>query len=264
MTVIHNQRIYFIAVGLLALWVGAWGYFVPAQVDSAIPWLVPPLHARFLGAMYLSGVVVMLGCVFSRQYAEVRIAVFMTVIWTGMLFVISLFYLPEFDFARSQVWFWFGAYIAYPLIGLWLIWHDHHANEPVIGAALANWARAYAQTQGVLVTILAFSLMFFPDAMVAVWPWKISKMLAQIYSAPFLSHGVGALMLSHQRTWLEARVVLNGTFVFALGVLMASVIHRGLFNFTHLSALVWFAAFTIATVMLGVLSVFAIRQGGSR
>ena len=105
MTVTRNQRIYFAAVGALALWVGLWGYFLPTQVDRAIPWMVPPLHARFLGAMYLSAVAFTLGCIFSRQYAEVRITVFMTVIWTGMLFVISLFYLPEFDFTRGQVWF---------------------------------------------------------------------------------------------------------------------------------------------------------------
>src|SRR5687767_6939157 len=62
MTVVtRGQRIYFGAVGLLALWVGIWGYFIPGQVDKAIPWLVPPLHARFLGAMYLSGTAFMIG-----------------------------------------------------------------------------------------------------------------------------------------------------------------------------------------------------------
>ena len=46
-TVTRGQKMYFAAVGLLALWVGIWGYFIPTQVDKAIPWLVPPLHARF-------------------------------------------------------------------------------------------------------------------------------------------------------------------------------------------------------------------------
>ena len=51
--VTRGQKIYFAAVGLLALWVGIWGYFIPGRVDRAIPWLVPPLQARFLGALYL-------------------------------------------------------------------------------------------------------------------------------------------------------------------------------------------------------------------
>jgi hypothetical protein len=60
-TVTRGQKIYFAAVGVLALWVGIWGYFIPSQVDKAIPWLVPPFHARFLGAMYLSGTAFMIG-----------------------------------------------------------------------------------------------------------------------------------------------------------------------------------------------------------
>ena len=53
------HRVYFALVGSFALWVGIWGYFVPAEVARAIPWQVTPLHARFLGAMYLSGMVLM-------------------------------------------------------------------------------------------------------------------------------------------------------------------------------------------------------------
>ena len=71
--VTRGQRIYFAAVGLLALWVGIWGYFIPGRVDQAIPWLVPPLHARFLGAMYLSGTTFMVGSILARYYAEVRV-----------------------------------------------------------------------------------------------------------------------------------------------------------------------------------------------
>jgi hypothetical protein len=40
----RNQKIFFAAVGALALWVGLWGFFIPTHVDKAIPWLVPFLH----------------------------------------------------------------------------------------------------------------------------------------------------------------------------------------------------------------------------
>jgi len=106
---------------LFALWVGIWGYFIPSHVDKAIPWLVPPLHARFLGAMYLSAAAFNLGSILAHYYAEVRIVIRMIVIWTGMLLIVSLFYLGEFDYNHKPVWFWFGAYLVYPLIGLWLI-----------------------------------------------------------------------------------------------------------------------------------------------
>jgi hypothetical protein len=258
-----GQKIYFAAVGLLALWVGIWGYFIPGQIDKAIPWLVPPLHARFLGAMYLSGLTFMVGGILAHYYVEVRVMIRIIAIWTGMLFIVSLFYLDEFDYNHKPVWFWFGAYLIYPLIALWLMWRDRTLREEVDGALLPAWVRSYLLVQGVLVTLLALALFLAPEFMVTVWPWKITRLLAQIYSAPFLAYGLSSLMLSRRQTWLEVWVVVTGTFVFALGVLLASFIHRQLFSLADLSTWLWFGGFLLATVMLGVLSVRSIREGGS-
>ena len=75
-TVTRNHKIYFAAVGLLALWVSFWGLLIPEHVDKAIPWLVPPLHARFIGAIYLSAVILMGGSMLARDFAEVKVATF--------------------------------------------------------------------------------------------------------------------------------------------------------------------------------------------
>lgn len=259
----RGQRIYFAAVGLLALWVGVWGYFIPARVDYAIPWLVPPLHARFLGALYLSGVVVMAFSMLARRYAEVRLVMPVTAIWTGLLFVISLFYLGEFDFSSRPVWFWFGAYLIYPLIGLWYMWRDRSRGEGLAGPPLPAWSRAYLLAQGALLTALALALLLAPDAMAGVWPWPITRMLAQVYSSPFLAYGVASLLLGRQRSWPEARVLVVSAWVFACGVLLASLLHRGLFSFAGLAAWLWFGGFALAALVLGVLSARAVRAGGA-
>ncbi|MCB0208556.1 MAG: hypothetical protein KDJ52_04485 [Anaerolineae bacterium] len=261
MPVTRGQKIYFAAVGLLALWVGMWGYFIPGQIDKAIPWLVPPLHARFLGAMYLSGLTFMVGGILAHYYAEVRVMIRVIAIWTGMLFVVSLFYLGEFDYSHRPVWFWFAAYIIYPLIALWLMWRDRTLRENVDGTLLPAWVRSYLLAQGVVVTLLALVLLLAPEFMVTIWPWNITRLLAQIYSAPFLAYGISSLMLSRKQTWLEVWVVITGTFVFALGVLLASFIHRQLFSPANLSTWLWFGGFLLATVMLGLLSVRSIREG---
>jgi hypothetical protein len=257
----RGQRIYFGAVGLLALWVGSWGYFIPDKVDKAIPWLVPPLHARFLGAMYLSGTAFMIGGILAQYYAEVKVMIRTILIWTGMLFVVSLFYLGEFDYSRPQVWIWFGAYIIYPLIALWLIWKDRGLHERLDGSSLPGWVRSYLLAQGVFVSALALILLLAPDFMVGVWPWKITRLLAQIYSAPFLAYGISSLMTSRLQTWAEVRIVVTATFVFVLGVLVASLIHIALFTFRNISTWIWFGGFLLATIMLGMLTMQAIWAG---
>jgi hypothetical protein len=264
MTVVtRGQKIYFAAVGLLALWVGIWGYFFPTRVDTAIPWLVPPFHARFLGALYFSAVVFTVGSILARYYAEVRIVAPVIAIWTGLLFVISLFHLSEFDYSRGPVWFWFGSYLLYPLIGLWLMWQDRSRHETISGPCLPTWGRRYLLTQGVVVTTLALALLLTPEFMVNVWPWKITRLLAQIYSSPFLAYGLSSLVLSRQRTWLEVRVLVVSAFVFGCGVLLASFIHRGVFSPANAATWLWFGGFLLATATLGLLSVQSIRAGGS-
>jgi hypothetical protein len=84
--------------------------------------------------------------------------------------------------------------------------------------------------------------------------------LAQIYSAPFLAYGLSSLMISHLKTWDEIRVVVTATFVFAFGVLLASFIHSALFSLANISTWIWFGGFLLATLMLGFLTIQAIRQ----
>jgi len=252
-SVSRNQKIYFAAVGLLALWVGVWGFFIPEHVDTAIPWLVPPLHARFIGAIYLSGMIIMSGSMMAHQYADVRVVVLMIGIWTGSLFVISLFYLGEFDFSRSTVLIWFGAYIIYPLIAFYLTWIHRNTKSDASVSNIPSWIHNYFLIQGIIITVLALALLFAPELMINVWPWKITRMLAQIYSGPFLAYGFGSVLLSRQRTMSEVRIAATGFFVFAIGVLIASSIHRSLFSSSNPATWIWFGCFALVTLFLGII-----------
>ena len=252
-----GHKIYFFAVGFLALWVGFFGFFLPTHVDWALPWLVPPLHSRFLGSMYLSGATFMILSLFARRWDEVRVVLPMIAIWTGMLFIISLFYLGEFNFAKPQPWIWFGAYLLYPLIALWLAWQYRDVDRTPTGPTLPGWARGYLSVQGIVATVLGLVLLIAPGFMVSVWPWKITQLLAQLYSAPFLSYGIGSLLLARCQTWSEARIGVTSILVFAVGVLIASILHRQLFSIADLSDWLWFIGFALASLMLGLLSIRA-------
>lgn len=257
----RNLKLYFWAVGLFALWVGVWGFFVPTEVDRAIPWLVPPLHARFIGAIYFSATVVMFGGLLARSYADAKASILISTIWTGMLFIISLFYLNEFDFTHKPVWFWFGAYILYPIIGIWFLWKNRNLQEPANGTLLPDWVKKYLLFQGIVLTILSLALLFLPDLMLNLWPWKITRLLAQIYSSPFLAYGVASVMLSQQRTWHEVKVVVTSIFVFTILVLLASLIHRELFSLERIATYVWFGGFLITLAMLGFLTYKSMQNG---
>lgn len=258
------HRIYFAAVALLALRVGFVGYFYPAEIVNVIPWHVPPMHARFLGSMYLSGLVFMVGAMIVRQWHQVRVVVPMIAIWTGMLFVVSLLHVNEFDYSRFQVWIWYGAYFLYPLIAMFLAWfHRADTGHPPQGAPLPNWARTCLIAQGIVVTSLALALLLMPSEMISAWPWKATPLLLQIYASPFLSYGIGSLMLARQKVWAEVSVGVVATFVFSALVLIASFVHRKLFSLDETPDRLWFAGFGLGTAMLALLSIRALTSRSS-
>jgi hypothetical protein len=116
--------------------------------------------------------------------------------------------------------------------------------------------RVYLYAQGAIATLLAICLALAPAAMTTVWPWSIPTLVAHIYCAPFLAYGLGSLYAARQRDWSEVGIVVYGTLVFALGVLIASMLHANLFDPRSLSAWLWFGGFGVATLALAAFAVW--------
>ena len=242
-----------LAVGALAAAVGLPTYFSPANAAKVLPFAVPPLHARLIGAMYLSGLAIMLGAMFARRWSDVRLVPAVTAIWTGGLLLVTLLHLEAFDFATPQAQIWFGAYVAYPLLGIWFLVRRRHVRD--VGAAdrrLPAGSRRWLTGQGVVLSALGAALLVAPGTMAEGWPWPVTPLLAQIYSAPLLAYGMGSVLLSRCRTWRETRILVVGIGLFALLALVGSVIHRELFAIGDPAAWAWFAL--LATVTAGALA----------
>ena len=251
-----GQRVYLGAVAVLALWVGFWCYFLPTRSVIAIPWQLPSLCATFLGAMYLSGATFNATCMFARRWVDVRVIMPMIAMWTGGLTIVSLFYLPLFDFTRTQVWIWFGAYIIYPLIALWQMWthRQQSGTYPLGELALPEWARRYLRMQGSLMVILGLGLLFATKTLLSLWPWHTGNLMLQLYSVPLLAYGIGSFNFARQHTWSEIRLGLVAVGVFTGAELAASVFYLPTLDGHPLSIAIWFAWLTAITGMLAYLS----------
>lgn len=258
----RGQKIFFAVICAAALLVAILGLFNPAYLASIFTWLVlPPLHARFVGAIYLFGAIFMAGCLLARRQAEVRWGVQMIGIWTGMLFIISILNLSAFDFGLLPVKIWFASYITYPIISIWMTVRqpDLMQAASLPGPELDRPAKLFLLAQGILVTVLAVALFFAPGLMSALWPWKVTPVLAQMYAGPLLSYGLGSLWFSTQRQWLGVRAILPAMLSFSLTTVIVSFLHVGLFSFGEVADLLWFGWFLFASVMLALFTVRAMQ-----
>jgi len=249
----RGQKIFFAVICAAALLVAVLGLFNPAYLASIFTWLVlPPLHARFVGAIYLFGAVFMAGCLLARRQAEVRWGVQMIGIWTGMLFIISLLNLSAFDFGLLPVQIWFASYIIYPIISIWMTIRQPNLMKAASlpGLELARSAKGFLLAQGILMSLLAAALFLAPNLVSTLWPWKVTPTLAQMYAGPLLSYGLGSLWFSTQRQWLGVRAIVPAMLAFSLTTVIVSFLHIGLFSFGEVADLLWFGWFLFATAML--------------
>ena len=251
-----RQRIYLGAVAALALWVGVWCYFVPERSEIAIPWGVSTLCSALFGSIYLSGATFTGTSMLARRWVDARMVMPMIAMWTGGLTIVSLFYLPLFDFTRTQVWIWFGAYILYPLIALGLVWSHHRERDlhPLDEPSVPEWARRYLRLQGILLIVLGLSLLCAPQVMKVLWPWQAGKLMLQLYSIPLLTYGIGSFLFTWQRAWSEIRLGLVSIGVFTGAELVATLFHLPLFDGYPLSIAIWLVWLAGTTGMLGFLS----------
>ena len=246
------------------LFVGSIGFFRPQEILKALPWPMPPLHARFVGALYLAATVMVVLAMLARTRLQARTVVDIAFVWTGWLLLITAIQWSSFDLTRIQVWFWVGAYIAFPAVALWL----SRASDPVTVAPevriLEAWVPRFLATLGVGLIGLAAVLFLLPASAAGFWPWKISIFLAQVYSGPVLGLGVGCLLLAVRRNWPETLFPMLGVASFSLLALIASSWHLDLFSPGSPSMFAWFAILSILALMSIVLVVGSMRLGFDR
>lgn len=243
------QRLYFATVGFLAWTVGYWCYFHPDLSANGIPWTLPPLCATFLGSMYLSGGVYTIICIFSRRWREVQMFMPQCALWTGGLTIVSLFYIPAFDFSRNQTQLWWLAYIAFPIIAAGFLWvHRSELNpKPQDDAPFPKWVRVYLRIQGSVMIGLALALLFAPQLMQPLWAWRTGDMMLQMYSMPLLAYGVGSWLMMRLLTWSQVRSALIAHTIFTGAEFFACLRFFALLDGPSVSVALWLGGLAVMT-----------------
>lgn len=261
-----SVRVFCAAVVTLTRYVAFWGLLFPLGLSIALPGFaqgfndalpfvpeIPPLHARFIGALYLGATVICVWHVFARSWAVGRLLQALIFLWTFILLLVSLRHLDAFDWTKSSVWHWFVAYLAFPALSLWIYLRIEPEPEPgpdAVYEPLPRWGRLWLYAQGVGLLALALLGTFAVEVLIRVWPWKLGELLGHIYSAPFAAFGIGSCLAAAARGARRRAVVpfCAATFAMAAGSLAASLLHRDKFEAEAPSTWVWFAVLVLVAL----------------
>lgn len=253
----HQPLLHRLVIGFIRLnagFVAVYALTNPRAFDKTFTWAnLPPLHARFVGSLYLCGTVLLAGALFARRARAWWPATVATTIFTASMGVLTALNPEAFDWSTVAVKVWVIAYITFPLAaGALAIAYARPGNAVDTSGAEAFPPRVVHALQCLagFLAVVGIGLLVARERMAEWWPWKVDIGVAQFYGGPFVTLAWCAWAYS-RRARRDATGYLTAMACLGVATLVISLVHRRLFDTGNLSTYVWFgAALVIATGFL--------------
>ena len=220
---------------------GGLGLFLPARVTRWI-WPVGPFNSKFLGAVYLAELVGGLVLVVVARHFPARVVIPVAWTFTTVVFVASLILVGDFDFDNRGPWAWFVAYGGFTF--LLPLWFGSLRRGPQPPATAPGWRRLFL-VDGALLCAYGLGLLVAPEPLTEFWPWPIDDFHGRIYSALFLTFGVGSLIMAARSAAIERQALGLSRLVFGALALLGLVLagnRAGTVDYSSAGTVVWCAA----------------------
>jgi hypothetical protein len=229
-----------------------------------------PLAAAFLGAAYLAAVPIEALAARQARWANARIAVPAVLVFTVLTLAVTVTHLGQLHLGarfetgtRIVAVAWIAIYVLVPALMLILLVRQAHTPgaDPPRSAGLPAWLCAVLAAQAVVLLGLGAALFAAPGPAAALWPWKLTPMMAQATGAWLISLGVAAGQALLERDARRLRPAAAGSIL--LAVLLAIALARYPHQFAWRSASGTVYLIFLATMLLTGAVGFA-RAGGAR
>lgn len=199
----------------------------PTHTEQLFFWTItPPINARLLGALYLSGALAVGGVAWRGEWDAARFLVPVLVVAGALISIVTLLHLDRFT-PGPRLFYWLLVYVAAPLLVLRLF-VQHQAAPPKrpAGVALTSATRRLAVTSGALIMIGGLAIIVWPAGFTQVWPWPISALMLRLFAAWFSAFGAGLLWFQVERDWRRLALLAKLMLAASSLELLIIVLHR--------------------------------------
>ncbi len=205
-----------VLAGLALLAAGGRLFFFPDALRSAWPWDPGPFNARFLGAVYLAGLMALGLLAWYGRWSPARLVLPMVFVFTALGLLVAVVYAGRFDFGRGATWTWIGVHLGLLLVSLRYVWRYSQVAPPLDYPTPPGW-RSLLLIQALVAGLYGLALFAAPVALTRFWPWPVDAFHGRLYSVVFTTVAVGGLGLAQFAAPVE-RLTLGLTYS-ALGLL---------------------------------------------
>jgi len=233
-------------------------YFFPDLSGERFAWEIKPhMTALFIGSGYLGGAYMFVFAIFGRQWHCVAGAFPPVISFTAFMLLSTFLHWDRFNIHHFPFQLWLILYIITPPLIFYLWWLNRKTDPGIPEAGdyiVPLLVRRAFLGFGVAAMLWAGFMFLFPEAVLPLWPWKLTPLTARILAGWFSLLGVGGLYTSRETRWSAWQVPLQSITLWAALVVLASFL-----NPDDFSAGVW-NLFTIGT-LLSVLMLLAYQFG---
>jgi hypothetical protein len=191
----------------------------PDLIAQNLPWPASPLNARFIAALYAMGAVTSVLAMLARCYAAIRIPLVLLGVLTGGLLALTLPHLGEFT-AATFPYRWIAFYTADVIVVAVVLWQlrgrdTRPAGTNPMGLVLLGYAA--------LLAVVGIAMLVAPDWAVHLWPWRLTPILAQVYSIFFLTFALGGVLSARDPRFQAVWIYLSANLATVLLVIGVSL-----------------------------------------
>ena len=177
---------------VLLIVVGGALLFKPALAIQYWPWRLTPFNQRFLGAIYLSAAIPLLGYVIRPRLSVLRLLLPIFAFFTTYVFGMSLGYWGSF-LARTSSQIWLLLYGAVSVIGCFYCWKFRRYFR-IPSASMTPLTYIY-RGQALFLVVYGLGLLIAPHVFAEkFWLWPLDQFHSHLYAGVFLT---GALIQAY-------------------------------------------------------------------
>jgi hypothetical protein len=242
-------------------------FIFASQTDRYFAWTInPPLMAAFLGACYLSSMVVAIFVARERTWAEGRIGAVVAAVFAPLTTAATLMHLGKFHLDDATGWLWVVAYVLYvPLLAVLFVRQLRvPGGDPPRQTHLPTWMRVVFAAQALLLIPLGIGLFAAPGTFSGLWPWALTPLTGRITGVWCVSLGVIAAHALLENDMARIRPALRSYPFLALFQLVAVARYPHDLQWNEAGAWIYFAYLASAVVLGAYGLLFERRSNTSR
>ena len=171
----------------------------PADTATNFAWPIQPVvMAAVLGAFYITSAPLFLFPLLAKRWEMIRVMILPAALFCAIQLAATFLHWDKFSIGTLPFYVWFASYLLPPPIFIAAyLWHQKRIGEeaPVWSEdQIPAWLRTTLLVLGSALALIAFVAFFFPNAIIPIFPWKLTALTARALSGWLAA--VGTLMLS--------------------------------------------------------------------